>query len=249
MLERLLIDRPEKGIVDRERRRRAGAVADIAPFLGDMGEIDETVGRIGRGLDENEADGAELLRLREGGIDGVPGLVGGKADRLDPPFGQQIEDQRLGAAIDRLRVDQHLAGLHMGHDATVDRCHARREDDRGLGILPQRQAILEHLHVGIVEARIDEPGGLALGRLAAPGDEIEEVLAVLGALEDEGGGEKDRRLQGAFGQRRIVAVAHHLGFGPEDVIADGAAAIVFFLAHGGPSSVATGARRPLLPPS
>ena len=51
----------------------------------------------------------------------------------------------------------------------------------GLGVLEDREPVLDDLAVGMVEARVDEAGGLALRRLAPPGDVVEEVLAVLGA--------------------------------------------------------------------
>jgi hypothetical protein len=72
----------------------------------------------------------------------------------------------------------------------------------------------------MIEARIDEPRALARRRLAAAGDVIEEVAAILGGLEDEGRGQEHRRLDGAFRQFRIVAVVQHLRFGMQCVIAD-----------------------------
>src|SRR5215203_2160530 len=56
---------------------------------------------------------------------------------------------------------------------------------------------------------------LALRRLPAAGHVVEELLAVLGRGEDEGRGEEDRRLHGAFRQRRVVAIAEHQGLGME----------------------------------
>src|SRR5690606_15857232 len=84
-------------------------------------------------------------------------------------------------------------------------------------IFPHAEAILEDFLIGAVEARIDEAFGAA-GALA--GDPFEMALARRRAGENEGRGREDRRLQGAFGQRWIEAVAHHQRRGFELVPAD-----------------------------
>ena len=114
-------------------------------------------------------------------------------------------------------MDDHVAGADEGQEQGRDRGHAAREGEALLGVFPDPQAILEDFLVGVVEARIDQP---VAGARAAPGDALEEALAVGGALEDEGRGEEDRRLERAFAERGIEAIAHHQRRRIELVIAD-----------------------------
>ena len=74
--------------------------------------------------------------------------------------------------------------------------------------------------VGVVEARIDQPIGLAAAALAFAGDALEEAFALGGGLEDEGLSEEDGGLERTFGQCRVEAIAHHQRRGIELVIAD-----------------------------
>ena len=50
---------------------------------------------------------------------------------------------------------------------------------------------------------------LAFAQVAEAGDQLEEVLAVLGAVEDERAGLEDRDFYGAFGEGGVVAETHH----------------------------------------
>src|SRR5262249_31752804 len=56
----------------------------------------------------------------------------------------------------------------------------------------------------------------------------EEILAVFSGAENEGGGLELRRLQRAFREHRIVAIAHHQGFGLELPVAESALTPGFF---------------------
>ena len=114
-------------------------------------------------------------------------------------------------------MDDDVAGLDEGQEQGRDRRHAAREGQRVLGIFPDAQPVLEYLLVGPVEARIDEALGAAR---ALAGDALEVALAGRRILEDEGRGEEDRRLERAFGQSRIEAVAHHQGRGLQPAPAD-----------------------------
>src|SRR3546814_17590189 len=72
------------------------------------------------------------------------------------------------------------------------------------------------------------------------------ALARGGAFEGEGRGQEDRRLQRAFGQHRVEAIAHHQRRGRQRVAADlvyvglglaawgGAGAVVIVDGHDGP---------------
>src|SRR3546814_2019774 len=90
-----------------------------------------------------------------------------------------------------------------------DRRHAAGEDRARLRALVDREAVLHDLAVRVVEARIDQPClGPRLG-LPSAGGVVEEIAPFLGRTEDEGRSEADRRFDGAFGERRIIAVAEH----------------------------------------
>jgi len=73
-------------------------------------------------------------------------------------------------------------------------------------------AVLQDLDVGIVEATVDEPELLRRPALAQPVGDLEERLALLRRLEDEGGRLENRNFERAFGQFRLVAVRHHQAF-------------------------------------
>jgi hypothetical protein len=75
-----------------------------------------------------------------------------------------------------------------------NRRHAAGEDGGTVGLIPDRQPILKDFEVGVVEARIDQARFLARARLTAAGGKVEEILALLGILENEGRCEEDRRL-------------------------------------------------------
>jgi hypothetical protein len=126
-------------------------------------------------------------------------------------------------------MDDDVAGLDVGEEQGGDRRHARGEAQGVLGILPDAEPVLEYLLVGAVEARVDEAFGAAR---PLAGDALEVALAGRGILEDEGRGQEDRRLQGAFRQRRIIAVAHHQGRRLQPAASD--------LEHGGLRSAARG---------
>ena len=128
--------------------------------------------------------------------------------------------QRLRAAVERLGMQDDVAGPGEGQDGRRDRRHAGGEQHAGLRALVDREPVLDDLAVGMVEARIDETGAGAFGWLLAPRGIVEEVAAFLGRAEHEGRGEEDRRLDRALRQHRVVAVAQHQGLGPEDVVAD-----------------------------
>ena len=114
-------------------------------------------------------------------------------------------------------MDDRVARLHHRQEQGGDRRHAGGEGERILRLLPDGEAVLQYLLVRPVEARIDE-ALRAAGALA--GDALEMALARRRAGKDEGGGEEDRRLQRAFRQRRVIAVAHHQRGGAELAPAD-----------------------------
>ena len=208
-------ERAEEGVVDRDRRRIVGEQSVACG--GDRLDVDQGVGRIGRALEVDERHPPLPLGLLHHRIDLRAGRAGGKIEPADSKAPEDSADQSLGRGIERAGMDDDVAGLDEGHQEGGDRRHAAREAERVLGILPQAEPVLEDLLIGAVEARIDEAFGAA-GPLA--GDAFEMALSGGGILEHEGRGEEDGRLQRAFRQGRIEAVAHHQRRGLELAPAD-----------------------------
>ena len=143
-----------------------------------------------------------------------------EADRADAEIGERLGKQRLGAAIERLRMQDHVARPREGEQGRGDRRHARREHDAGLGPLVDGQPLLDDLAVGMVEARIDETRAGAARRLLAARHVVEEIASLLGRLEHEGRGQEHRRLDRTFRQLRVEAVGQHHRLGMQLVVAD-----------------------------
>ena len=114
-------------------------------------------------------------------------------------------------------MDDDVARLDHRQEQGGDRRHAAGKGQRILGLVPDRQAVLQNFLVRPVEARIDQPVGAA--RTLA-GHALEMALAGGGIGKDEGRGQEDRRLQRSFGQDGIEAIAHHQRRGLELAIAD-----------------------------
>ena len=200
--------------------RKPWAVADLVGDLAQQLDIDERIGRIGRRFDQHDryaALAAGLLRRRANG---------GLADAVDESDGADAEtchgarQQCFGSAVERLGMQDDVAGAGEGQDRRGDRRHAGGKQHARLRALVDREPVLDDLAVGVVEARVDEAGRAALGRLLAPRDIVEEVATFLCRAENERGGEEDRRLHRPFRQRRIVTIAQHQGLGPQRMVAD-----------------------------
>ncbi|MFK4712761.1 hypothetical protein ABIF56_003463 [Bradyrhizobium elkanii] len=183
-------------------------------------DIDQAVGRIGRRLDEDHRDAALLHRLVGSGADDTLVEAVGKAHGVNREARQRPGEQRLGAAVERLRMQDHVARPREGQHRGRDRRHAGGEQRAALGALVDRKPVLDDLAVRMIEARIDQPRSHAFRRLAPARDKVEKVLAVLGGAEHEGRGQEHGRFDGALRQLRIVAVVQHLGFRMQQVIAD-----------------------------
>jgi hypothetical protein len=106
-------------------------------------------------------------------------------------------------------VQNRIARPEKGKERRRNRRHAAGEDGGTLGLIPDRQPILKDFEVGVVEARIDQARFLARARLTTAGGKVEEILALLGILENDGRCEEDRRLERALRKARRIAVAHH----------------------------------------
>ncbi len=227
-LQRALPQGAEEGVVDGDDRR-FGLIQRLGG--GDCaGDVDQLVGRIGGGLQidggQASAGGLGLGGRRDHGrVQGVGALGGGDADRLDAVAGQDAVEQIFGAAIGRGRIEDDVAGPHQGQHGGRDGGHAAGEDQGLVGLVPDGEAVLEDLQVRIVDARIDQAQRLVRIALAQAIGDFEETLAVLGRFEDEGRGLEQRRLDRALRQGRIIAVAHHQGFGREGAVAEDARAV------------------------
>ena len=195
-------------------------LADVVGDAADHRDIDEAVGRICRGFDQNHrnpplAHGVVPRQLDSGFVDAV-----GKAHRADREAGKRFRKQRFGAAIEWLRMQDHVARPYEGENRGRDRRHPGREQRTGLGALIDGEPVFDNLAIGMIEPGIDQARAHSLGRLAPARDVIEEVLPVFGGPEDEGRGQEYRRFDGSFRQLRIVAVVQHQRFGMQHVVAD-----------------------------
>ncbi len=224
--ERLLEDGSQQRVVaDHDRAPALLPFADLLRHGAHQRHVDQRVQWVRRRLDHDHRDPAlRLARLRCGGAgraaDRLSRETVREADAAHAEARERLRDQRLRAPIERLRMQDHVARPRIGQDRGRDRRHAGAEEQPRLGALVDGEPILDDLAVGMVEARIDEPRRLARRCGLASRDHVEELLAVLGGLEQEGRGQEDRRLHRALGEHRIVAVAQHQRLGMQAVVAD-----------------------------
>ena len=229
--QRLLEFGAEQGVVDHHRRAVALPGGELVRDRLAGGEVDEAVGGVGGCLHQDHRHAA-----LGGGRVGCPAHGGGveavgEAEGGDAELRHLVGEQRLGAAIERAGVDDRVARAQEGKAGGGDRGHAAGEDRAALRLVPDGEPVLQDLHVGVVEAGIDEPRLFPRPRLAPPGGEVEELLALLGIGEDEGRGQKHRRLQRAFRHGRRIAVAHHQRLGVQAPVGD-AVLVVAVVGHG-----------------
>ena len=220
VFDRSLKHRAEQRVVACHDRRVPLNLPDQIGDAADHRDIDQPVGGIGRGFDEDHRNPAlahgVLRRQLDGGfVDAV-----GKTHRADRETGKRLRKQGFRSAIERLRVQNDVARADEGEDRGRNRRHAGREQRAFLGALIDGEPVLDDLAVGMIEPRIHQARAHPVGRLAPSRDEIEEVLPVFGGPEHEGRCQEDRRFDGTFRQLRIVAVVQHQRFGMQHVIAD-----------------------------
>ena len=114
-------------------------------------------------------------------------------------------------------MDDDVTGADERQKKRSDGRHSARESERVIRVFPYRQAVLQYLLVGTVEARIDEPLGAAR---PFAGHTLEETLSGRGTFERERRGEEDRGFERAFAEFRIIAVAEHERLRLQLVVAD-----------------------------
>ena len=158
-------------------------VGDVARRVAERLDVD----RLGVGVDQRlEAFGRAVV---------------GKA-RRDAVLRQGVGEQVVGAAVQRAARDDVVAGLGDGLDRIGHRRLARGHRECRDAAFERRHALFEH-RLG----RVHDPGVDVAGHL-----QVEQVGAMLGAVERVRGGLVDRhghRMRGGLG--RVTGV-HGLGF-------------------------------------
>ncbi|MGX1256680.1 hypothetical protein AB7M37_001176 [Sinorhizobium fredii] len=192
----------------------------FSAMRADHCDVDQAVGGIGRRFDEDGGDAALAHRLLGGGADGRFVNAIGKADGMDAEIEEGLGEQRLGAAVKRLRMQDRIARPHEGKQRGGDCRHAGGEECARFCAFIDGKAILDDLAVRMIEAGIDEPGADACRRFAPTRDEIEEVAAFLGGVEYEGRSQEYRWLDRAFRKLGVVTIVQHQRFGMQFVVAD-----------------------------
>ena len=171
-------------------------------------------------FEKERGDRAPGARLLDRLLHGPDPALGRELDRRHAELRQDAPQQEVGAAIDGAGVDDDRTGSRIGPERGRDRRHAGGEHQIVLRLVPDRQPVLEHFEIGIVDPAVDEAGLLVRPLGAQAVGQFEEFLPVLGRAENEGRGAKDRRLQRPLGQERVVSVAHHQGFRREQPVAE-----------------------------
>ena len=206
----LAIDRPGHRVVDENEDRATGGRRVTRGEFFHRGDVGQAVVRIGRALDEDRA----RRRAEHLGRLGRRRDARGDEMALDAEAREEAAHERLGAAIERHAHDDLVAGIVRGEQRGADGRHAAGEAARALHAFPERHAVLEDFEIGVVEARVDEPG-LVLARRGAAlaAHPREEFLAVLRLLEGERRRQEHRRLDGTLAEERVEPVAQGVGFG------------------------------------
>ncbi len=178
-------------------RRRHGVVNDQrhAVSMGDLGhrgDVGDVAQRIADGFDEHRL-GARVDQAGER----VRLAVVGKA-RVDAELRQRVREQVVGPAVQGAGRDDVVAGLGDGLDGVGDRRLSRRQCQRADAALQRRHALLEHVRGRIHDPRVDVARHL----------QVEQVGAMLGAVEGVGHGLVDRHRHRVRGRVGRIAGMH-----------------------------------------
>src|SRR3546814_21024748 len=99
MLQRLLPERPQKGVVDDDRRPAYGVGVEGVTRFRNGGDVDKLVGGVGRAFQIDAADTTASLRPPARGVD----LLSGSACRKNTPMqvepAQGQDDPRYGSCV------------------------------------------------------------------------------------------------------------------------------------------------------
>jgi hypothetical protein len=150
--QRLLPERPQERVVDGDGRALAGVRKGGVARGGDRLDIDQGIGRVGGAFEVDQAEAALPPGAVDDGGDLILRRTGGEIEPADAEPPEDAADQRLGGRIERAGMDDDVARLHEREQQGRDCGHAGREGQRVLGILPDRESVLQNLLVGTVEA-------------------------------------------------------------------------------------------------
>ena len=177
-------------------------------------DVDHTQRRVGRGLDEDQAQigGARHGRLEGGAV------AGHRRDRQDAEWLQDGVDQVLRAAVERQGLHEAPARPAERQEDGRDRRHARVEDGgRGRPALERHDLVLQDLGVRVRQAGVDQVDALVGVGPRLPEGDGEGALGRLGAVEDVGGRAEHGGPGRSEGQARVEAAGQGGGRGPDDV--------------------------------
>ena len=171
VLERADEVRRRDGVVDDERD------AGVVRHIGDERDVEDVDARVADGLGEQE------LRVRADRAGPLVGIILVLHEgRLDAELGEGVLEQVVGAAVDRRARHDVVAGLgDVEHGEGRGRLPGGEQECSGAA-LERGDALLDHGLGGVLDARVD----------VAELGEREQVLGVLGVIEDVGGGLVDR---------------------------------------------------------
>ena len=185
LCQRLCPERPEEGVVDRDRRLCGFPCEGRVACVTDGFDIDQCIGRVRRTFEVDHCDPALGPGLGDDRVDFLPGRAAREVEPANSKLAEDLGDQGLGRGIKRPRMDDHVAWLDMREEQGGNRRHSAREGQRKLSLFPQGKAIFEDLLVGAVEARVDEAFG---STRTLAGHSFEEALPRCRILEHEGRG-------------------------------------------------------------
>ena len=190
-----VLERPDQvgrahGVVDDQRH--AVLVRD-GRHAGDVGDV---AGRVADGLHVHGL-GALVDQLGEAGRVAVVGKAG-----LDAVLRQRVREQVVGAAVQCRAADDVVAHLGDGLQRVQDGRLAAGHRQRADAAFQRRHALFQHVGGGVRDAGVDVARHL----------QVEQVGAVLRAVEGVSHGLVDRHRHRLGGRVRRVAGVHGLGF-------------------------------------
>ena len=203
LLERLLQERAQEGVVDRHDRPAARAPAERVREAGDHRDVGDAGRRVRGRFDVDQPDGAVIKcrigRRRDPRL--VEPVLDGEARNAEPR--QRPVDEAVGSTIERAGVQQAVAGLEMSQQRRRDRRHAGREGGGILGAVERGQSRLQHREIGMVKPRVDV-GGDTFGRRPLEISAV-RLLGRSGRRVGESGRQHDGRLDRPIGAGRVIA--------------------------------------------
>ena len=122
--EGTLEHRAQQGIVANQDGLEALGLADLVGDLPQQLDIDERIGRIGGRFDHDDRYASFALRLGRGRPNGKLVDAIDEAHGADAEARHRARQERFGSAIERLGMQDDVAGTGKGEDRRGDRRHA-----------------------------------------------------------------------------------------------------------------------------